>query len=251
MLAILLLLVAVGLLVAVLVTGQIALAWASVGVSALVGLLLVVRRRRVLRHGDSEDVDPGEPGRPEPVASAAPVAEPVAGEATETVAGEAAGPDQPEPETAQPDLAGPSLAGEDSAESEGSAAAGAEQGTAEQDTAGSSEGESAEPEQVSQGAAGAANGVPAAADRPADAEPDEEDTDAADHLLVWEMQDEVLVVDEHPRYHLAGCTWPEPGSTEPLPVQEARELGFTPCAVCRPDRTLARRHRATKVAAEG
>jgi hypothetical protein len=244
-LAILLLLVAVGLLVAVLVTGQIALAWASVGVSALVGLLLVVRRRRVLRHGDREDAEPGEPGRSEPVA------EPVAGEATETVAGEAADSDQPEPEPAQPDLAEPSVAGEDSAESDGSAVAGAEPGTAEQGTAGSGEVDSAEPERVSQGAAGAANGVPAAADRPADAEPDEEDTDAADHLLVWEMQDEVLVVDEHPRYHLAGCTWPEPGSAEPLPVQEARELGFTPCAVCRPDRTLARRHRATKVAAEG
>lgn len=246
MLAILLLLVAVGLLVAVLVTGQIALAWASVGVSALVGLLLVVRRRRVLRHGDREDADPGEPGR----------SEPVAGEATETVAGEAADSDRPEPEPAepepaQPDLAEPSVAGEDSAESDGSAVAGAEPGAAEQDTAGSGEVGSAEPERVSQSAAGAANGVPAAADRPPDAEPDEEDTDAADHLLVWEMQDEVLVVDEHPRYHLAGCTWPEPGSAEPLPVQEARELGFTPCAVCRPDRTLARRHRATKVAAEG
>ncbi len=84
---------------------------------------------------------------------------------------------------------------------------------------------------------------PVADDEDADAEPDEEDTDAADLLVVWEMPDEVLVVDEHPRYHLARCAWPDPARTERLPVQEARELGFTPCAQCRPDASLARRLR--------
>ncbi|MGH4025995.1 MAG: hypothetical protein ACRDRV_15575, partial [Pseudonocardiaceae bacterium] len=75
-------------------------------------------------------------------------------------------------------------------------------------------------------------------------EPDEEDTDAADLLVVWELSDEVLVVDEHPRYHLARCSWPDAAATESLPVQEARELGFTPCAQCRPDTALARKRRA-------
>ncbi|HVE97332.1 MAG TPA: hypothetical protein VNA67_10155 [Pseudonocardiaceae bacterium] len=75
-------------------------------------------------------------------------------------------------------------------------------------------------------------------------EPGEEDTDAADLLVVYELNDEVLVVDEHPRYHLARCTWPDRERGERLPVREARELGFTPCDRCRPDAALARRHRA-------
>ena len=75
-------------------------------------------------------------------------------------------------------------------------------------------------------------------------EPGEEDTDAADLLVVYELNDEVLVVDEHPRYHLTRCTWPDHEQGERLPVREARELGFTPCDRCRPDAALARRHRA-------
>ena len=49
----------------------------------------------------------------------------------------------------------------------------------------------------------------------------------------------MLVVDEHPRYHAAGCRWAGTRETIPLPVDEARTDGFTPCAVCSPDRTLA------------
>lgn len=80
-------------------------------------------------------------------------------------------------------------------------------------------------------------------------EPTEEDTDAADLLVVCELGDVVLVIDEHPRYHLDGCGWlatqPAPRSTQSLPVSEARDLGFTPCARCGPDAELARRHRST------
>jgi hypothetical protein len=74
---------------------------------------------------------------------------------------------------------------------------------------------------------------------PADPEPAEEDTDAADALVVSELTDEVLVLDERPRYHLAGCGWVGDRPTIPLPVNEARQLGFTPCARCAPDATLA------------
>lgn len=81
---------------------------------------------------------------------------------------------------------------------------------------------------------------------PSEAEPGEEDTDAADLLLIYELSDEVLVVDEHPRYHLPQCRWPDPDRAERLPVREARQLGFTPCERCRPDTTLARRHRAAR-----
>jgi hypothetical protein len=82
--------------------------------------------------------------------------------------------------------------------------------------------------------------------RPAEdpgAEPAEEQTDAADVLTVNESDAEVLVVDERPRYHLTGCGWLGDRPTLPLPVREARELGFTPCARCSPDRRLAARAR--------
>lgn len=78
-----------------------------------------------------------------------------------------------------------------------------------------------------------------------DGEPAEEDTDAADLLVVTDLAVEVRVVDERPRYHLAACTWLAGRPTLGLPVSEARELGFTPCAVCTPDRTLAAAHRTT------
>ncbi|MGH3824480.1 MAG: hypothetical protein ACRDRA_16850 [Pseudonocardiaceae bacterium] len=81
--------------------------------------------------------------------------------------------------------------------------------------------------------------------------PGEEDTDAADLLVVYELTDEVLVVDEHPRYHLARCPWPDQERAERLPLREARELGFTPCDRCRPDKALARKHRATGATTTG
>ncbi len=76
-----------------------------------------------------------------------------------------------------------------------------------------------------------------------DAEPAEEDTDAADLLAVTELDTEVRVVDERPRYHLAECRWLAGRPALTLPIREARELGFTPCAVCSPDRSLAAAHR--------
>jgi hypothetical protein len=79
-----------------------------------------------------------------------------------------------------------------------------------------------------------------------DAEPGEESTDATDLLIVSDLGAEVRVVDEHPRYHLAKCSWLSNKSTIPLPVSEARSLGFTPCARCGPDATLAAQHRASK-----
>jgi len=84
------------------------------------------------------------------------------------------------------------------------------------------------------------------APEPDDAEPGEEPTDAADLLIVADLSAEVRVVDEHPRYHLARCTWLSGKPTLPLPVSEARELGFTPCARCGPDAVLAAKHRASR-----
>jgi membrane protein implicated in regulation of membrane protease activity len=79
-----------------------------------------------------------------------------------------------------------------------------------------------------------------------DEEPDEEPTDASDLLVVAGLNVEVRVVDEHPRYHLATCTWLGPRPTIPIAVSEARQLGFTPCARCGPDAVLAARHRAAR-----
>lgn len=79
-----------------------------------------------------------------------------------------------------------------------------------------------------------------------DEEPPEEPTDAADLLVVSDLDVEVQVVDERPRYHLGECTWIEAHDTIPVPVREARELGFTPCAWCGPDARLAAQHRSQR-----
>jgi membrane protein implicated in regulation of membrane protease activity len=89
-------------------------------------------------------------------------------------------------------------------------------------------------------------GEPAAVPAVDAGEPDEEPTDASDLLVVAGLSAEVRVVDEHPRYHLATCTWLGPRPTIPIPVSEARQLGFTPCARCGPDAILAARHRAAR-----
>ncbi|NHD17115.1 MULTISPECIES: hypothetical protein [Actinopolyspora] len=72
-----------------------------------------------------------------------------------------------------------------------------------------------------------------------DTEPPEQETDAADVLLVADSAIDVFVIDERPRYHRGDCSWVGERTTLPLPVREARELGFTPCSVCRPDRSIA------------
>jgi hypothetical protein len=81
--------------------------------------------------------------------------------------------------------------------------------------------------------------------------PDEaplEEVEVTDLLLVVDLRDEVLVVDEHPRYHLPGCDFLVGRTTIPLPIDEARSDGFTPCGSCHPDRTLAQRVRARRSA---
>lgn len=91
-------------------------------------------------------------------------------------------------------------------------------------------------------------GVPAAEDDGAtevteSGDPAEEQTDAADLLVVSELDTEVVVVDEFPRYHLTACRWLADRDTIPIAVKEARDLGFTPCSRCTPDAKLAAGHR--------
>lgn len=82
----------------------------------------------------------------------------------------------------------------------------------------------------------------------ADGEPPAEEVEVTDLLLVLDLTDEVLVVDEHPRYHLPRCPHLAGTQPVPLPMVEARTDGFTPCGACAPDRELARRERARRSA---
>lgn len=54
-------------------------------------------------------------------------------------------------------------------------------------------------------------------------------------------EDEVVVVDGRPRYHVRSCSHLADRESEGLPVSEASELGFTPCATCAPVAALLAR----------
>ncbi|GAA1283632.1 hypothetical protein GCM10009609_55600 [Pseudonocardia aurantiaca] len=94
------------------------------------------------------------------------------------------------------------------------------------------------------GAAGEAAGEPEGA--AADADPPEEPHDPAAAAVVAGLDNEVLVIDEQPRYHVPGCRALGGRALIPLPAREAVELGFTPCGWCSPERTLAAQHAAAR-----
>lgn len=71
-----------------------------------------------------------------------------------------------------------------------------------------------------------------------DDEPAAQDVTPAEAARVARLDAEVRVVDGRPRYHLADCAHLVGREHEPLPVAEAVELGFTPCAHCAPDTAL-------------
>ncbi|GAB3585655.1 hypothetical protein GCM10027445_63430 [Amycolatopsis endophytica] len=185
-----LVLAALGLLIAALITANSLWAWISIGLSIVAGLVLVADfvRRRVARRRAARDaaedasaaVDEDEDEKPEQSAAPEDAAEPAAAEAGEAPSDQT---------TLMP-------------------AAGELTGTTEE------------------------------------GEPGEEPTAPSDAEIVDELEDEVVVVDEHPRYHLTDCGWLADRDTIPISVSEARDLGFTPCARCTPDAHLAEAHRA-------
>ncbi|MET8466797.1 hypothetical protein ABZU93_27420, partial [Micromonospora zamorensis] len=69
-------------------------------------------------------------------------------------------------------------------------------------------------------------------------EPAEQPVTPAEAARVARLPDAVQVVDGHPRYHLASCPHLVGRAPEVLPVAEAVELGFTPCAHCAPATAL-------------
>jgi hypothetical protein len=91
---------------------------------------------------------------------------------------------------------------------------------------------------------GAATGLRDEFDEPDADDPDDEplpqSVQPSDAVRVARLDAEVLVVDGRPRYHLADCPHLVGRLTEPIPVNEAVELGFSPCGLCRPvDRLVA------------
>ncbi|MFI6781772.1 hypothetical protein [Micromonospora sp. NPDC050276] len=89
-----------------------------------------------------------------------------------------------------------------------------------------------------------ASPVPASTDdvvdrvAPADDEPAAQQVTAAEAARVARLSDAVEVVDGRPRYHLGSCPHLIGRQPETLPVAEAVELGFTPCAHCAPATAL-------------
>jgi hypothetical protein len=77
-------------------------------------------------------------------------------------------------------------------------------------------------------------------------EPPIEEVEVTDLLLVVDLKDDVYVIDEHPRYHLPVCRRLAGQTAIPLPLDEARADGFTPCGICAPDRHIADLARARK-----
>jgi hypothetical protein len=72
---------------------------------------------------------------------------------------------------------------------------------------------------------------------PAD-EPPPEPVLASEVGRLSQLGDEVIVVDGRPRYHLASCPHLAGRESQPLPVREAIELGFTGCGECAAATTL-------------
>jgi hypothetical protein len=80
--------------------------------------------------------------------------------------------------------------------------------------------------------------VPDDPDDPAGPEPAVADTDPP---LRSRGDEPVWVIDGRPRYHLSGCGFLLGRHPEPVPLRQAVEDGFTPCALCDPDSELAAR----------
>lgn len=218
----LLVLVGLGLFVAGVVTGVTAFYWACVGACALAAVLLVLARRRMAAPAPS-----AAPAAPASAPSAAP-AEPGTGRHAGGDASSASAPGASSPAAAG--NGAPTGATALGAAALGGTAAGAAPGA-----------------RVPGSTPDGGPSSPPPGQHPAEAgEPPIEEVEMTDLLLVVDLTDEVLVVDEHPRYHVAGCRHLAGRDAIPIPLDEARADGFTPCGTCRPDATLADRVRARR-----
>lgn len=74
-------------------------------------------------------------------------------------------------------------------------------------------------------------------------EPPAEEVEFTDLLMIMDLAEEVLVIDERPRYHVERCPYLAGETFIPISLAQARQDGFTPCGVCTPGRVLAERER--------
>jgi hypothetical protein len=262
----LLVLAALGLLVTALITATSLWAWISIGLSVLAGVLLVadwLRRRpkrsvaaaapeepvadvgAVTGELPEDDETPAEAAERSALTTAAGDSSATAVIAAQVSAEE----DAPAPPVEDGDAS--ASASDDAASAFGDAASASDDALTVVDAAPASASgddpapaEEAVPASVSDDAPASAE-EDAAAQPVEDDDPGEEQTDEADLLVVSDLEDEVVVVDEYPRYHLTQCVWLADRELIPIGVSEARQLGFTPCVRCGPDAKLAEQHRAT------
>ena len=248
--AALLVLVALGLFVGGIATGATAFYWACVAVSVLAAVLLFTAWRQMGSADDDAADETPEALPVKPPAGRAPVAERRPAATTVVLSkappADVAGAD-PEPAQAEAEpVPGPDSAARHRSPDAGDVRVGAPVqevpvGRVSGATAAGAADERAD-EPVAE-----PPGAPVLADD--GGEPAVEEVEVTDLLLVVDLHDEVLVVDEHPRYHVDGCPWLTGRTTIPLPLDEARTDGFTPCGQCTPDRHLAQVERARR--AEG
>jgi hypothetical protein len=242
LLAAALLLVAVGLLAGGLAQGSSLLEWSSFGASALAALVLAAGevRQRLRRRAARAPEAPG--GRREPVAAAVPT-QPAEVEGT---APGLAAPVEERPvavrDVRPPQVPGPQTGRHGAPDPEPDV----RPLDATPPVPPPATPPVPPPAVVDDGVpAGATAWVPAEP-APLAGEPPTEDVEFTDLLMIMDLTDEVLVVDEHPRYHLAGCPHVAGLPTVPVRLDQARADGFTPCGTCAPDRTLAARERARR-----
>ncbi|MGY1747922.1 hypothetical protein [Modestobacter sp. SYSU DS0511] len=222
LIAALLVLIAVGLLVTGVVQGEPVLQWSSFAVSALATVLIGIGALR-RRTGTAAD-DADEPADRGPAGAAGPP------------------PDAGQPATLPPRL-GSSLAGSSLA---GLARPGDDEGVRRVSPPPVPPSSPMLPRAGGPPSEGNGGRPPAAEPAAAGGEPPPEDVEFSDLLLIMDLTDEVLVVDERPRYHVAGCPRLAGVATIPIPMLQARTDGFTPCGVCTPDRAMAQRERARR-----
>jgi hypothetical protein len=82
-------------------------------------------------------------------------------------------------------------------------------------------------------------GAGSAAGQPPDSDGDEPAAAATEAPLRAHGDETVWVIDGRPRYHVAACAFLANRASEPIPLRQAVEDGFTPCALCDPDAALA------------
>lgn len=248
----LLVLVAVGLLVTGLAQGSATLQWASFAVSGLAAVLLAVTELRRRRRTRAEEAETGAAARSGPVRTAA------GAPGEEDVVRRVLPPPVPSSSPALPRVPGP-VSGATAVSGLGDLARPTEDPGAPVHRSGgppyqqgrrTGSHSATDLPRVPAGPPAGTGGWPVQADAGArlgaDGEPPAEEVEVTDLLLVLDLTDEVLVVDEHPRYHLAGCPHLVGVAPIPLPMVEARTDGFTPCGTCTPDRSLARRERSRR-----